>query len=1226
MDKLKIFISGTQDDMKPERDAVDHAVNATTLATGIRAETASSQPQSPRAWIEQQLRECNIYIGVYSHRYGWVIPGENVSATEFEFNLARKLRKPILVWIRNRHDEEQTKPDFDWQEQFLKRVSDFSAGYLRQVFDNLADLEKWVTVALGETFTEIIRSGTALTASKFLVPFPHNPDFVGRDTDLATLHAMLQQGNSPVGIRPTVLVGLGGIGKTQLAVEYVHAYRDFYGDGIFWLNAINPLLLEFATLAETLGLADKETPRDDAARKAWAYLDERPNALVIFDNVVEPADLNIPFTQGVVVTNLRCREIFTTRQRDFPKGFQPFEVQVLPEEAAMHLLLRSRREILQTDHPEWGIARIVCASLGWLPLALELAAAYLAEYPEVTLNSYLTRLRTEGKLKTVDDTELRPNDLPTRHEVAVRATLLTQWSRLDDENARYLFLAAGQFPEGTWIPTVRLGLLTGIKASAETGHAAPLSRTIRRLQTISLIQEMTTERLRLHPLVREFASNLASPTFPNELAARMYDALKNIQSLESHITQRGIYAVLEDVRTGLWLCSTGKDSMPVQEGLTAIERVLDRETHNLRDWDSERYPNLFAQLVRIRAFDFDLPGIAQDAEVRLQLLHQPYLTPLWRAGPESLVLIRTLIGHVGRVYAVAISADGRFAVSASYDHSVKVWDIRSGQEIRTLLGHSDHVQGIALTSDDRWAISASRDGTLKVWDLQTGQEVRTLSGHTGRVNTVAVIPGDQLVISGSSDHTLKIWDLFTGQQIRTLAGHAAEVYGVAVTRDGQHAISASGDHSLKVWNLMTGVEEKSLNGHKDNVQSVAVTPDDQSVVSASEDKTLILWDLRTGSEIRTLAGHVSGVLSVVITPDGRRVISASTDHTLIVWELQSGEKLRTLAGHTNRVRGVAISPDGRYVVSASCDGTLKVWNLEVGQRGNTQAGHRDWVRSIAITRDDKYVVSSSSDRTLEMWDIKTGHKVRTFLGHEADVRDVMVTPDGEFVLSGSNDRTIRMWNLNTGEQVRIFTGHSDVVRALAVTHDRKLMVSGSFDRTIKLWELATGKMLRTFPGHTDLVRSLAVTSDGYYIVSSSNDRTIRIWELHSGKEIRSFEAHEGDVREVLITPDDRFIISAGNDHTLKVWEFQTGLLIRTLLGHQHYVGAAVLTEDGRLVISVSDDRTLRIWDWNNAETLAMVTLEGILLCVAVSPDNKVIAVGDGAGNVYCFRYIISAPS
>ncbi len=143
----------------------------------------------------------------------------------------------------------------------------------------------------------------------FTVPFPRNPDFVGRDEDLARLHEMVQQGTSPVGLRPTVLVGLGGIGKTQLAVEYAHRHRTDYRSGIFWLNAVNPLLMEFAALAETLGLANPETPRDQAARAVWSYLDARPDALAIFDNVEEPSRLNTPVVPSLIPANLRCRTL-----------------------------------------------------------------------------------------------------------------------------------------------------------------------------------------------------------------------------------------------------------------------------------------------------------------------------------------------------------------------------------------------------------------------------------------------------------------------------------------------------------------------------------------------------------------------------------------------------------------------------------------------------------------------------------------------------------------------------------------------------------------------------------------------------------------------------------------------------------------------------------------------------------------------------------------------------
>ena len=73
----------------------------------------------------------------------------------------------------------------------------------------------------------------------FLVPFPRNLNFVGPADDLERLHATLQQ-REPGGIRPAGLTGMGGIGKTQLAVEYVYRFKDAYPDGIFWINAAKP--------------------------------------------------------------------------------------------------------------------------------------------------------------------------------------------------------------------------------------------------------------------------------------------------------------------------------------------------------------------------------------------------------------------------------------------------------------------------------------------------------------------------------------------------------------------------------------------------------------------------------------------------------------------------------------------------------------------------------------------------------------------------------------------------------------------------------------------------------------------------------------------------------------------------------------------------------------------------------------------------------------------------
>ena len=108
-------------------------------------------------------------------------------------------------------------------------------------------------------------------------------------------------------------------------------------------------------------------------------------------------------------------------------------------------------------------------------------------------------------------------------------------------------------------------------------------------------------------------------------------------------------------------------------------------------------------------------------------------------------------------------------------------------------GHTGPVRAVAVTPDGRCAVSASDDRTLRLWDLGTGQTIRTLEGHTDLVKAVAVTPDGRRAVSASDDHTLRVWDLESGQTLRTLQGHTDSVNAVAVTSDGRRAVSASAD-------------------------------------------------------------------------------------------------------------------------------------------------------------------------------------------------------------------------------------------------------------------------------------------------------------------------------------------------------------------------------------------------------------------------------------------------
>jgi len=625
-------------------------------------------------------------------------------------------------------------------------------------------------------------------------------------------------------------------------------------------------------------------------------------------------------------------------------------------------------------------------------------------------------------------------------------------------------------------------------------------------------------------------------------------------------------------------------------------------------------PRQFASQVLGRLLPYrGAPAIQQFLDEIAAGAPRPWLRPVHPAlHPPGTALLCMLVGHSGGgVNGVAVTPDGKRAVSASSDKTLKVWDVDTGRALRTLEGHSGVVHGVALTPDGMRAVSASYDNTLKVWDLETGCAPRTLEGHTEFVNAVAVTPDGKWAVSASDDYTLKVWDLNTGRALLTLEGHSAPVSSVAVTPDGKRAVSASWK-TLKVWDLQTGHALRTLEGHS-AVYGVAVMPDGKRAVSASDDNTLKLWDLETCGALQTLRGHANRVCCVVVTPDGKRAVSASSDYTLKVWELDTGRALQTLEGHSDVVCGVAVTADGKRAVSASWDNTLRVWDLDTGREPPMLEGHGADVHGVAVTPDGKRVISASEDHTLKTWDPDTGRALRTLKGHFSAVSCVAVTADGKRAVSAAADRTLKVWDLETGRTLRRLEVQS--VWRVAVTADGKRAVSTSLDKTLKVWDLETGRALHTLEGHSDWVYGVAVTSDGKWAVSASADRTLKVWDLDTGRALRTLESHSNSVNGVAVTADGKRAVSMSGDHTLKVWDLDTGRALRTLEGHSDSFTGVAVTPDGKRAVSASADNTLRVWDLEAGMPIAAFDCDGSGRCCAFVDEHRIVA-GDAGGRVY----------
>jgi hypothetical protein len=277
--------------------------------------------------------------------------------------------------------------------------------------------------------------------------------------------------------------------------------------------------------------------------------------------------------------------------------------------------------------------------------------------------------------------------------------------------------------------------------------------------------------------------------------ASLKEWLLNPDWIQAKLLRASVVPLLADYDLALNVLSLDPDKVV----LDLIRGTIRLSTHVIA-----KDPGQFASQVVGRLLSHrNMPAIAEFSKRIAEGAHGPWFRSTQPTlHPPGTALLRTLSGHSGPVYAVAVTPDGQRAVSASSDHTLKVWDLARSGEPRVLTDHSEAVIAVAVTPDGQRAVSGSENHTLTVWDLASGRALRTVL--TRAVYAVAVTPDGQRAVSASDDDTLRVWDLASGRALRTLSGHSGPVTAVAVTPDGKRALSACWDNTLKIWELETG--------------------------------------------------------------------------------------------------------------------------------------------------------------------------------------------------------------------------------------------------------------------------------------------------------------------------------------------------------------------------------------------------------------------------------------
>ncbi len=525
--------------------------------------------------------------------------------------------------------------------------------------------------------------------------------------------------------------------------------------------------------------------------------------------------------------------------------------------------------------------------------------------------------------------------------------------------------------------------------------------------------------------------------------------------------------------------------------------------------------------------------------------------------------------HAG-LTRIAVSADGRWAVTAGEGNQARVWDLDRGVEVASL-PHEERVRSVHFSADGRWLATGSDDRKARIWQVGSWSLRGAPLVHTGPVADARFNQGATSLATATADGVIVQWDIATGEAKAKWGEDAVlnkrEFTSVAfVDRDGEIAALGKDRHVIQI--VASGKSSFPSQFYAiGSAHSFAVSPDGtKRVTCLTDNRALVLVEGEGFLELH----HATDVLLGAFDARGERVATADADGVVFVWGVGRGgpAEMEILDGEQTFV--------SFPVVAITVGRRVRLWDLSTGETLGQPLLPDDPVTGVALHVADHLALTISSN-SLSVWDWRTGLRAGPVVTQETSVATFDWSSDSRRVLTADTAGEVRIWDVHSGGRVGRAIRHGGKLTSARFNPDSTRVLTAGTDGHARLWDARSGDAIRRVAHQGESFATPVLSPEGGRLVTGLDDKTAVLWDMETGERLAGPLRHEGSLRGASFSPDGSLLATAAEEKAVRLWEAKTGALAAPVLRPASAAYNVAFSPDGAKLLATCDEGVF-VWD------------------------------------------------